>query len=97
MSEVTLSHNVYSSNNVTGGDDYDSGPYNVTFPAGVTSVSFNVPIIDDDVLEENENFKLVIGNSLPRRTSGRRKRGQATVTILNTDSKLHVYDNWHLH
>ena len=49
-----------------GGIDYVSGPYNVTFPAGVTSISFNVLIYDDDLLEDNENFTLAINtDSLP--------------------------------
>ena len=43
-----------------------SGPYNVTFPAGVTRVSFNISICDDDLLEDNENFSLTINaDSLP--------------------------------
>ena len=46
--------------------DYDFGPYNVTFPAGVTTVSFNISIIDDYILEDNENFTLIINtDSLP--------------------------------
>ena len=49
-----------------GGDDYHSGPYNITFPAGVTTVSFNISIHDDDMYEDDENFTLTINNnSLP--------------------------------
>jgi len=43
----------------TGGADYDSGLYTVTFPAGVTSVSFNVPIIDDEELEKREMCRII--------------------------------------
>jgi len=46
--------------NITGGVDYDSGPYTVTFPAGVTSVPFNVPIINDNIFEPNEEFYLTL-------------------------------------
>ena len=47
--------------NITGGGvDYDSGPYTVTFSAGVTSVQFDVPIIDDDIYEPNEEFYLTL-------------------------------------
>ena len=47
---------------ITGGVDYDSGPYTVTFPAGVTSVSFNVTIFDDNMLENHEDFRLSISS-----------------------------------
>ena len=46
-----------------GGVDYSSGLYNVTIPAGQISVSFNVPINDDNVFEENEEFLLTIDQS----------------------------------
>ena len=53
------------SNDITGGgDDYNSGPYNVTFPVGVTSVSFNITINNDNVLEYNETFSLFITEEL---------------------------------
>ena len=51
---------------ITGGVDYNSGPYDVTFPAGVTSVSLNITIIKDDLMEDRETFNLIIANnSLP--------------------------------
>ena len=73
-----------------GGDDYHSGPYNVTFPAGVTSVSFNVMINNDNILEGNETFVLVIANSSLHNqgfifTTG--AYDKATVTIIDTTSK----------
>jgi len=49
---------------VSGGDDYNSGPYIVQFPAGVTSASFNVSITKDNVSEGNENFNLMINSSM---------------------------------
>ena len=46
--------------------DFESVPYNITFPAGVTNISFNIMIYDDDVLEGNENFTLTMNaESLP--------------------------------
>ena len=76
---------------VTGGSvDYDSGPYNITFPAGTTSVPFNVSITDDDILEDNENFLLTVDlSSLPRNITASDPY-QATVTILDKDGKLTV-------
>ena len=54
--------------NITGGGvDYNSGSYNVTFLAGVTSVSFNITINNDSLLEDNETFNLIITeDSLPK-------------------------------
>ena len=70
--------------------DYNSGPYNVTFPAGVTSVSFDVTIINDNVLGDNETFLLTIVNlSLSNQgfifTTG--NYDKATVNIIDTSSK----------
>ena len=65
--------------------DYDSGPYTVTFAAGVTRVPFNVPITDDMTLEGNENFMLTINEtSLPGDIT-RGTPGEATVIIVDND------------
>ena len=68
--------------------DYTSGPYTVTFPAGQTTATFDVPINDDNILEGNENFILIINSSsLPSDvTVG--SPGQATVNIVDDDCKL---------
>ena len=67
--------------------DYGSGPYTVTFPAGVTSVPFNVSITDDMICEGNEDFTVTIDpSSLPTGvTVG--NPDQATVTIVDDDRK----------
>ena len=76
---------VSNSNNLTGkGNDYNSGPYYVTFPAGEVNVSFNITIIINDVvLEDNETFNLTIKEvSLPENvTLG--KIDITQVTIVN--------------
>ena len=73
---------------VIGGVDYVSGPYTVTFPAGMTEVSFSVGITDDNILESNERFQLSINSSsLPNRvTIG--NPSEVTVTIVDNDRKL---------
>ena len=77
-------------NNVTEGVDYDPGPYTVTFAAGETSVSFDVPINNDDIPESIEMFSLVINSSLPDRvTVG--SPSQATVTLQDNDSEFLLY------
>ena len=70
--------------------DYDSGPYNITFSAGTTSVPFSVSITDDDILEDNENFLLTVDLSLLPSNITASDPYQATVTIVDKDSKLMV-------
>ena len=67
--------------------DYGSGPFQVTFPTGETRISFNVTINDDDIMEEDEDFFLIIDiESLPDGiTIGRHVR--TIVTIKKNDSK----------
>ena len=68
--------------------DYDSGPYTVTLPAGQTTMTFNVPVNDDNISEGNEGFMLSINSySLPDDvTIG--SPGQATVIIVDDDCKI---------
>ena len=69
--------------------DYTSGPYTVTFPAGQTTATFNVPINDDDIFEINENFILTINPSLlSTLTIAVGNFGQTTVTIVDNDRKF---------
>ena len=66
--------------------DYNSGSYTVQFDAGVTRVSFNISINNDNIMEGNESFTLNINPSLPSSvTIG--DHNQTTVTILANDGK----------
>ena len=67
--------------------DYTSGPYSVTFPAGMTSVPFSISINNDSIFEENENFTLIINSSLPTGVIVGNS-GQTIVTIVDNDRKL---------
>ena len=53
---VPLFH--YISNTHTDGFDYTGGLFQVTFPAGVNVVSFNVSILDDAIAECAKLFNL---------------------------------------
>ena len=54
-------------------------------PAGMTNVPYYVAITDDNLLEENENFNLIISTfSLPSRVTVTNPH-QATVTIVDND------------
>ena len=49
---------------IAGDEDYEPGPFTVIVSAGdISSVSFNITIIDDDVFEANESFILIIDPS----------------------------------
>ena len=72
---------------IKGKNDYGAGPYNVTFLAGETAVTFDVTIISDGTLEGNENFNLFIDQaSLPDRVI-RGILGLASVTIVDDDGE----------
>ena len=54
----------------------------------MTTASFNIPIIDDNILENNEDMQIEINvSSLPSRV-GVSNPGQATVTIVDRDSEI---------
>ena len=75
-------------NNSTGGSDYYPGPYNVTFPAGVTRVILNISITDDDAVEGNENFTLSVDtNALPSGVISISPY-KVTAIIMDDDCKL---------
>ena len=67
--------------------DYGSGRHSVTFPAGVTRVSFNINITDDDLFEGPEAFNLAfVSSSLPSNVLlGYPTR--ATVTIVDDEER----------
>ena len=72
--------------NITGGDDYDSGSYDITFTAGTISSSFTITINDDNTFEDNESFVVTI-TSLPSIITVNSPR-QATVTIIDDDGNV---------
>ena len=76
--------------------DYDSGPFNITIPAGETLAVFNIPINDDDLIEGNENFTLSINASLLPSNVVIVNPVQIKVTIFDDDCELknmHVCEN----
>ena len=72
----------------TGHDvDYGFGPYTVTFPAGETSVQFDIVINDDNIVEGSEEFSLSIWNKSLPTTVTCINPSETTITILDNDSK----------
>ena len=68
-----------------GGVDYDSGPFDITFPAGETLAIFNVSINNDNIVEGNENFTLSINSSSLPHDVTVVNPVQTTVTIVDDD------------
>ena len=70
------------------GRDYNPGPYDVTFQANVTDVTFDVAVEPDDLLEGDEVFLLrIASSSLPDAvTAG----DVAIVVIIDNDRKICV-------
>ena len=85
--KYNLTRNVFTG----GGVDYNSGPYTVTFIAGATTRSFDVPINNENIVESDEEFTLTIDqSSLPAGvTTG--VPDTTRVTIVNDDCKWFVY------
>ena len=77
--EVTVEY-ATASGTATAGDDYNATHGTLTFPASTTSRTIRVPIIDDDVVEEEETFRVLLRNS--NATIG---AGKATGVIADND------------
>ena len=71
------------------GEDYRGAQFSVFFPPGENNISFNVSIINDDVIELDERFALDL--EIPEAAAALRVvRGSpdtATVNILDDDSE----------
>ena len=68
-------------------NDYTIGPYNVTIPAGFTETSYDIIIYNDNILEENETFYLLIYPTTLLRDVNVGDINQVAITIINDDSK----------
>ena len=77
--EVTVQY-ATASGTATAGEDYEARRRTLTFPAGTTEQTIRVPIIDDDVVEEEETFTVLLHNS--NATIG---EGRATGVIADND------------
>ena len=73
---------------MAGGLDYDYTQYNIIIPADVTSLQFTISINDDDLMEGNEYFSLLINTDALPLGVYRTDPYEALVTIIDDDSKL---------
>ena len=69
--------------------DYQDKLYDVTFSTGNTAI-LNIPLINDNILEENETFRLyVLQQALPDSVI-QGDPSSPKVTIIDNDSKLGI-------
>ena len=69
------------------GEDYNSVTFTIEFNTGRTHAPFSVAIKEDELFERNENFTLSINSSsLPNKVTITNP-DQATVTIVDNESK----------
>ena len=80
--------NISIDNVIGGGVDYSSGPYNITISAGITRMTFNVSINNDNMLEDNEEFSLIINDASLPSCVITNSSGSTTVIIRNDDSEF---------
>ena len=77
--EVTVQYATVSGT-ARAGEDYEARKRTLTFPVGTTERTIRVPIIDDDVVEQEETFTVRLRNS--NATIG---EGRATGVIADND------------
>ena len=70
--------------NLIGGDDYVLTSTDVVIPAGQTRMKFSVIIMNDNTLETNENFMLMIRSNLPNKISATAPQ-RTTIDIVDDD------------
>ncbi|BFM08769.1 Calx-beta domain-containing protein [Halioxenophilus aromaticivorans] len=63
------------------GEDYTATNTSVTVPAGSTAVDVLIPILSDDIAEDDETFTVTLSNL----TSGVISESTATITIVDDD------------
>ena len=72
-------------------ENYTSERYNVTISAGTTRASIYVPVINDDSLDFNKNFDLIINQSSLPFNVDVGNTYQTTVIIVDDDGKGYSY------
>ena len=78
--------------NFTGNVDYDTGPYNVMFMKGNTTATLCINITNDEILEEDETFGLIIDAVSSLACIIRGSPSTVNVTILRTECMyVHKY------
>ena len=78
----------------TGGEDFEHGPYIVTFPINKTSMVYNISIEPDHILEINEMFQIMINSTLLPLEVFSEVSNDFTIVIVDDDRKLKGETNY---
>ena len=72
-------------------NDYTTGPYSVIISAGMTNISYNIIVTNDNLLENSETFYIFLNPALLPSGVIVGDINQAAVTIINDDGKQRCY------
>nr|WP_242055142.1 putative Ig domain-containing protein [Nostoc flagelliforme] len=64
--------------------DYSNNPLTIAFAAGQTSQTFNIPIVNDSLIEGNETLSITLTNPTGNASIG--TQSTAVLTIVNNDA-----------
>ena len=76
---------------LTGGDDYDTGPYTVSFSAGQQYATLMVSTMDDNITELSEYFKVVINSTDQPGLVDIGSPNMAFITIKDNDPGVYAH------
>ena len=76
---------------LTGGDDYDTGPYAVSFSAGQQYATLMVSTVEDNITELSEYFKLVITSTDQPSVVEIGSPNTSFITIKDNDSGVYAH------
>lgn len=71
--------------------DYTSTPITATFPAGVNSTTINIPVISDNIVEENETLQLKIFVPVPTKYAVESGNSALIIITDNSSTYVHMY------
>ena len=76
---------------MTAGDDYDTGPYTVSFSAGESYVIVMVSTVEDNITELSEYFKVVINSTDQSNVVEIGSSNTSFITIEDNDPGVHAH------
>ena len=76
--------------NAAQGSDFAGGAHKGTIPAGATSATVNIPILDDNVAEVPEDFLVVLTADDPSKAAAREYADGGALVSINDNDKVHL-------
>ena len=79
---------------LTGGVDFNTTPLTATFDSGMTMSSVSVPVMDDNIVERNETFNVIL--KIPPSVNRRIMTDAQNIAMVTiTDSTSKYYNMYH--